>query len=99
MYNLITRWGRFAEIGQHQNTPFTDKDEAIKEYNKLFLSKTGNEWDKIKLNLDNFERKPNKYYLLKLTEKQPEIYNIIKYFNKELNKINISIPKKNFYQN
>ena len=99
MYNLITRWGRFAEIGQHQNTPFTDKDEAIKEYNKLFLSKTGNEWDKIKLNLDNFERKPNKYYLLKLTEKQPEIYNIIKYFNKELNKINISIPKKNFDQN
>ena len=99
MYNLITRWGRFAEIGQHQNTPFTDKDEAIKEFNKLFLSKTGNEWDNIKMNLDNFERKPNKYYLLKLTEKKPEIYNIIKYFNKELKKINISIPKENFDQN
>ena len=99
MYNLITRWGRFAEIGQHQNTPFTDKEEAIKEYNKLFLSKTGNEWDNIKMNFDNFERKPNKYYLLKLTEKKPEIYNIIKYFNKELKKINISIPKQNFDQN
>ena len=99
MYNLITRWGRFAEIGQHQNTPFTDKDEAIKEFNKLFLSKTGNEWDNIKMNFDNFERKPNKYYLLKLTEKKPEIYNIIKYFNKEVKKINISISKKNFYQN
>ena len=99
MYNLITRWGRFGDIGQHQNTPFTDKNEAIKEYNKLFLSKTGNEWDKIKMNFDNFERKPNKYYLLQLTEKKPEIYNIIKYFNKELKKINITISKKNFYQN
>ena len=99
MYNLITRWGRFAEIGQHQNTPFTDKSEAIKEFNKLFLSKTGNEWDKIKLNFDSFEKKPNKYHLLKLTEKKPEIYNIIKYFNKELKNITISISKKNFEQN
>ena len=99
MFNLITRWGRFGEIGQHQNTPFTDQDEAIKEYNKLFLSKTGNEWDIIKMNFDSFERKPNKYYLLKLTEKKPEIYNIIKYFNKELKNINITISKKNFYQN
>ena len=99
MFNLITRWGRFGEIGQHQNTPFTDQTEAIKEYYKLFLSKTGNEWDKIKMNLDSFERKPNKYYLLKLTEKKPEIYNIIKYFNQELKNINITISKKNFYQN
>ena len=96
MYNLITRWGRFGDIGQYQNTPFTDVNEAIKEYNKIFLSKTGNEWDKIKQDFDNFERKPNKYYLLKLTEKKPEIYNIINYFNKELPKININMTKDNF---
>ena len=96
MYNLITRWGRFGDQGQYQNTPFTDLDEAIKEYNKIFLSKTGNEWDKIKQNLDTFERKTNKYYLLKLTEKKPEIYNIINYFNNELKKINITITKENF---
>ena len=96
MYNLITRWGRFGEVGQYQNTPFTDINEAIKEYNKLFLSKTGNEWDSIKQDLDSFERKPNKYYLLKLTEKKPEIYNIINYFNKELKNINITIDKKQF---
>jgi len=59
MYNLITRWGRFGDQGQYQNTPFTDLDEAIKEYNKIFLSKTGNEWDKIKQNLDTFERALN----------------------------------------
>ena len=96
MYNLITRWGRFGDQGQYQNTPFTDLNEAIKEYNKIFLSKTGNEWDKIKQNLDTFERKTNKYYLLKLTEKKPEIYNIINYFNNELKKINITITKENF---
>jgi hypothetical protein len=93
MYNLITRWGRFGDLGQYQNTPFTDIDEAVKEYNKLFLSKTGNDWDKIKQDFDSFERKPNKYYLLKLTEKKPQIYNIINYFNKELKKIKITINK------
>ena len=96
MYNLITRWGRFGDIGQYQNTPFTDINEAIKEYKKIFLSKTGIEWDNIKQDLDNFEKKPKKYYLLKLTEKKPDIYNIINYFNKELKKINIKITKDNF---
>ena len=96
MYNLITRWGRFGDVGQYQNTPFTDINEAIKEYNKIFLSKTGNEWDKIKQDLNSFERKPNKYYLLKLSEKKPEIYNIINYFNKELKNIKITIKKENY---
>ena len=31
MYNLITRWGRFGDEGQYQNTPFSDINEAIKE--------------------------------------------------------------------
>ena len=96
IYNLITRWGRFGDQGQYQNTPFTDLNEAIKEYNKIFLSKTGNEWDKVKESVDNFERKPNKYYLLKLTEEKPEIYNIIKYFNKELKNIYIKLNKEKF---
>ena len=67
MNNLIIRWGRFGEIGQYKNTPFTDIIEAIKEYNKLFLCKTGNDLDKIKHNVDYFERKQNKNYLLNLT--------------------------------
>jgi len=96
IYNLITRWGRFGDQGQYQNTPFTDLNEAIKEYNKIFLSKTGNEWDKVKESVDNFERKPKKYYLLKLTEEKPEIYNIIKYFNKELKNIYIKLNKEKF---
>ena len=94
MYNLITRWGRFGDIGQYQNTPFTDINEATKEFNRIFLSKTGNEWDNIKQNVDNFERKQNKYYLLNLTEKKPEIYNIIKYFNKELKNIYTTISRE-----
>ena len=96
MYNLITRWGRFGNDAQYQNTPFTDINEAIKEYNKIFLSKTGNKWEQIKLNKNDFERKPKKYILLNLTDKKPEIFNIINYFNLELKNIFINISKENF---
>ena len=96
MYNLITRWGRFGDDGQYQNTPFTDINEAIKEYNKIFLSKTGNKWEQIKQNKNLFERKSKKYVLLNLTDKKPEIFNIINYFNLELKNIFINISKKNF---
>ena len=64
MYNLITRWGRFSNKGQYQNTPFDGLNEAIKEYNKVFSSKTNNNWEKIKLDFNNFEkRKKNMIYL------------------------------------
>ena len=93
MYNLITRWGEFGEDGQYQNTPFTDIEEAIKEFNKVFSSKTKNNWDSIKNNFDLFEKKPNKYEIIKLTDKRPEINDIIDYFNEELKNINIKITK------
>ena len=93
MYNLITRWGEFGERGQYQNTPFTDIEEAIKEFNKIFSSKTKNNWEQIKNNFDLFEKKPNKYEILKLTDKRPEIKDIIDYFNDELKNINIKIIK------
>ena len=96
MYNLITRWGRFGEIGQYQNTPFNEESEAIKEFNKIFSSKTGNNWENIKNNLENFEKIPKKYHLLQLTDKKPEIYNIMQFFNNELNNIYVSIPRENF---
>ena len=93
MYNLITRWGEFGEEGQYQNTPFTDIEEAIKEFNKVFYSKTKNNWDMIKNNFDLFEKRPNKYEIIKWTDKRPEINDIIDYFNKELKNINIKITK------
>ena len=93
MYNLITRWGEFGESGQYQNTPFTDIEEAIKEFNKIFYTKTKNNWERIKNNFDLFEKRINKYELLHLTEKRPEINNIIDYFNEELKNINIKITQ------
>ena len=95
IYNLITRWGRFGDSGQYQNTPFTDLNEAIKEFNKIFSSKTKNNWEEIKNNLNLFEKKENKYELLKLTNEKPEINNIMDYFNEELKKIKIKIDNNN----
>ena len=93
MYNLITRWGEFGESGQYQNTPFTNIEEAIKEFNKIFWTKTKNNWEQIKNNFDLFEKKQNKYEILNLTNKRPEINDIIDYFNEELKNIKIKIPK------
>ena len=96
MYNLITRWGRFGDEGQYQNTPFSDINEAIKEFRKVFKMKTGNKWEDVKLDFNNFEKKEKKYRLLKFTDQKPEIYNIMYYFNNELPNIYFTLNKKNF---
>ena len=80
MYHIITRWGRFGDRGEYQNTPFNDLEDAIKEFNKIFLAKTGNKWEEIKSDLNYFDKKEKKYALVKLTQKKPEIYDIINYF-------------------
>jgi predicted DNA-binding WGR domain protein len=43
-YLLFTRWGRIGDAGQFQQTPFSESDEAIKEFRKIFKAKTGNDW-------------------------------------------------------
>jgi predicted DNA-binding WGR domain protein len=91
MFNLITRWGRFGQVGQYQNTPFMNLEDGVKEFKKVFLSKTGNEWDKIKNNFDTFEKKNKKFNLVKLTTDQPEILNITQFFKEKMNEI--KIPK------
>ena len=96
MYNLITRWGRFGDEGQYQNTPFGDINEAKREFMKVFKIKTGNKWEDVKLDFNNFEKKEKKYRLLKFTDQKPEIYNIMHYFNKELPNIYITLNKNNF---
>jgi predicted DNA-binding WGR domain protein len=57
MYVLWTRWGRVGDSGQHQKTPFPTADEAVNEFEKIFKSKTGNEWQE----RHNFEKKQGKY--------------------------------------
>ena len=45
LYIVLTRYGRIGEHGMHQRTPFTDVEEAKKEFKTIFKQKSGNDWD------------------------------------------------------
>jgi len=62
LFVLFTRWGEIGETGMFQRTPAANKEEGLKEFGKVFREKTGNVWDATG---DSFERKPNKYQLLR----------------------------------
>jgi predicted DNA-binding WGR domain protein len=62
LFVLFTRWGEIGETGAYQRTPQASKDDAIKDFGKVFKEKTGNSWG---VKEADFERKPNKYQLLK----------------------------------
>ncbi|CAD8079248.1 unnamed protein product [Paramecium primaurelia] len=65
VYILFTRWGRIGTGGQHQQTPFENSEEATKEFNKIFYTKTGgNDWRKIKTGEEEFVKRPGKYQLM-----------------------------------
>ena len=70
-------------------------EDGVKEFKKVFSSKTGNDWDKIKNNFDSFEKKNKKFNLVKLTTDQPDILNITQFFNKEMKNIKFSHIKSN----
>ena len=45
---LFTNWGRIGdEYGQYQNTPFGNAEQVVAEFEKIFKSKSGNEWKTI----------------------------------------------------
>ncbi|CAJ1459945.1 unnamed protein product, partial [Effrenium voratum] len=62
LFVLFTRWGEIGETGMFQRTPQGSKEEGMKDFGKVFKEKTGNVWDPSGA---SFERKPNKYQLLK----------------------------------
>ena len=79
IYILFTNWGRIGwAIGQHQHTPFVDKISAIKEFSKIFFSKTGNLWEDKK----SFHKKSKKYQLLNISMKK-KVQEFITPFNYE----------------
>lgn len=61
VYILFNRWGRIGTEGQYQQTPFSTKEEAVKEFLKIFSQKSGNEWAK----KEEFKKVPKKYQLIK----------------------------------
>jgi len=82
LYILFTRWGRIGDDGQFQQTPFPRCDEAIKEFRKIFKSKTGNDW--LQLPTKPFERKPKKYRLVEPEERV---------FGKDLKDMKLDFPR------
>ena len=62
LFILFTNWGRIGEHGgQYQNTPYGSADQAIEEFEKIFKSKSGNDW---KTKDTSFQNKKGKYRLV-----------------------------------
>ncbi len=57
MYILFTNWGRIGDTGQYQQTPFPTKEEAVKEFKKIFRAKTGNKWQEVNIFFEVHEKK------------------------------------------
>jgi ankyrin repeat protein/predicted DNA-binding WGR domain protein len=78
VFVLYTRWGRIGEVGASQRTPFSERDEAVKEFCKIFKAKTFNEWGQ------PFEKKRGKYLPMKSTKTRPKYKEYINEFKPEL---------------
>lgn len=85
---LFTRWGRVGDEGQFQRTPFPSEEDAIKEFKKIFRSKTGNVWE----SLNSFAPAPNKYRLVELETKKVKKLHQVKIDFDGIHKANKLIP-------
>ncbi|KAI8773698.1 poly [ADP-ribose] polymerase tankyrase-like [Biomphalaria glabrata] len=88
LFVLFTRWGRIEDAGQFQHTPYSTKEEAVKEFMKIFREKSGNKW----INVKNFERKPNKYRLIEDAARKAPVPQKDVDFNLESN-VSSRVPK------
>ena len=77
VYMVYTRWGRIGENGMFQKTPFGNIEEATVEFEKIFKSKTGNEWKE----RANFQKQKKKYALMKIQKKNVHYKQLLKPFN------------------
>jgi ankyrin repeat protein/predicted DNA-binding WGR domain protein len=62
IFILFTNWGRIGTTGQYQQTPFFSLEDCLKEFNKVFKEKTGNDYEARK----NFIKKHKKYRLISI---------------------------------
>ena len=89
MYIVTTQFGRIGEEGANQRSPFNTLNEAKNEFNKIFKSKTGNNWDE----RNNFKRIKGKYMLLTYNKIHIKPNELIKPFDYE------KCPKSNLLNN
>ena len=89
MYIVTTQFGRIGEEGANQRSPFNTLDEAKNEFNKIFKSKTGNNWEE----RNNFKRIKGKYMLLTYNKIHIKPNELIKPFDYDKS------PKSNLLNN
>jgi ankyrin repeat protein/predicted DNA-binding WGR domain protein len=93
VYVLFTKWGRVGTDGQFQQTPFSNLDDAKKEFCSVFKSKSGNLWE----DRHKFIKSSRKYRLVPFVAKT-KFENYIKAFNYHDPKIPKSHLPKEIYQ-
>ena len=92
-WNVFRSWGRLGtEIGEKKLTRYESKNEALKEFYRIFKEKTGFDWQVRKVS----EKKPNKYYFLEM-EKCYENRDVCKNRNNRLIKPLILLPLINHF--
>jgi len=89
VYMVYTRWGRIGETGAFQKTPLGSKEEAAKEFEKIYKSKSGNEWSE----RHNFAKQKHKYVPTKLKKKGIGYKQLLRAFNYKEIKEKTSLPK------
>ncbi len=89
VYMVYTRWGRIGEEGMFQKTPLGNKEEAAKEFEKIFKSKSANEWSEI----HNFVKHPHKYVLMNFNRQKLRYRQLLKQFNYKEIKPASKLPK------
>jgi predicted DNA-binding WGR domain protein len=100
VYILFTRWGRIGEIGAYQRTPFPTIEEASGEFNKIFKSKSGNDWKDKESNHSkplifvDFEKKKKKYVIMQITENKCEYNELLKPIDHKKPKVPSELDKK-----
>ncbi|XP_071081128.1 poly [ADP-ribose] polymerase tankyrase-like [Haliotis cracherodii] len=80
IYMLFTRWGRIGDEGQFQHTPFRKKEDGVKEFCKIFRSKTGNDWNNVKTYVNH----PKKYRLVPREQKYTKVKSVDFSLNSEI---------------
>ncbi|CAI2365564.1 unnamed protein product [Moneuplotes crassus] len=88
IYIVWTRWGRSGSQGQYQRTPLK-KEEAIKEFKRIFKQKTGVKWEEVK----DYTRVPKKYDVKRLGGKLTSNTNkALKFSNADFDYTKLLIP-------
>jgi len=62
-FMIFRKWGRVGgKIGGTKKEEFEDKDDAIADFEAVYLDKTGNEWE----DRDSFKKKPGKFFPIEI---------------------------------